>query len=107
MTDAMPAQPCDWKSQYWMMVTGASAGPMEKSAPLTGGKRDAESGTGVASVVMLVQLNAGVGVFGMTGFKTVMGVGVMSVSGVGEAQALRANSATTISDSVKKVRFIY
>jgi hypothetical protein len=82
----MVLHPCDWKSQYSMMVTGASAGPKERSASLTGGNNDAEPGADVGSAEMAAQLIAGVGVSGMTGFsKTTVGVDGVSVF---DAQAL-------------------
>ena len=62
------------------MVTGAFAGPNEKSAPLTGGKSDSELGADVGSAVIAEQLMEEVGVSIMIGFSTTpVGVGEIAV----------------------------
>ena len=62
------------------MVTGASAGPNEKSTSLTGGKSDAELGADVASAEIAEQLIADVGGSRMTGVSTItVGVEAMAV----------------------------
>ncbi len=58
------------------MVIGASTGPIEKSAVLTGGKSDAELETDVGSALMDEQLDSGVGVAGSIGSSTIDGVEV-------------------------------
>ena len=87
-----------------MMVTGASAGPKEKSASLTGGKSDAELGVEVGSALMTEQLISGVGVSRMTGC-SMMTVGVGGVS-VLDAQAVRMKRLVMEMDKIKKIRFI-
>lgn len=86
------------------MVIGASTGPMEKSAWLTGGKSDAELGAEVGSVVIEEQLTSEVGVSRMIGCSTMGGVGVEIISD--EAQALRMNKKTMDEIIIKRFRII-
>ena len=87
-----------------MMVTGASAGPMDRSAALTGGNSD-ELGAAVGSAEMAAQLIAGVGVSTMTGFSTTT-VGVDGIS-VFAVQALRMKIVAMEKNKIYRFRFIY
>lgn len=56
------------------MVTGASAGPMEKSASLMTGTTDCASGAVVGMAEMTLQVNSGFAVLTITGLATRVGV---------------------------------
>jgi hypothetical protein len=84
----------------------ASAGPMEKSASRTGGKRDEVPGTEVGSVRMDEQLTSEVGVTGIIGSSTIRGVGVKFASGVA-AQALKRKKLKIDKKIINRIRFIY
>ena len=87
-----------------MMVTGASAGPNEKSAPLTGGKRELELGAEVGSAVMTEQLIVEVGVSIMIGVSAVLvEVGVVPAL---EEQALKINMPAIKKNGIHRIRFI-
>lgn len=87
------------------MVTEASAGPIEKSAALTGGKRDAELGAEVGSANIAEQPIAEVGVSIMIGFSTInAGVGGVSVS---FAHPLSMMIPATDKKKRNGIRFIY
>jgi hypothetical protein len=85
------------------MVTGASTGPNEKSASLTGGKGEVESGADVGSALIAEQLIAGVGVSIMTGFSTITVVG--EATAVPDEQAPNMN-VTAMNNKRLRVRFI-
>jgi hypothetical protein len=71
------------------MVTGASAGPIEKSSALTGGKSEFASGAAVGWAVMTEHMAAGEGVLTMIGLAVIADVGVDDGVSVLEAQAAR------------------
>ena len=88
-----------------MRVTGASAGPIEKSVPLTGGKSEVEAGAGVGSVKIAEQLISVVGVSMMVGFSTKAGeFGGISVF---EEQAFRMKIEVIAKINGNKNCFIY
>lgn len=87
------------------MVAGASAGPKEKSAPLTGGNIEGmEFASEVGCAKVVEQLISGVGVSGMIMgcSTTVVGIGVDSTF---EAHALRIKM-TANDNKIKKIRFM-
>jgi hypothetical protein len=78
---------------------------MEKSALVTGGKSEAESGMEVGSAEKAEQLNESVGVLGMTGFSTI-GESVDAGSIAEDAQADKVNAMAAITRKITSLIFI-